>query len=243
MTVDPQLKARLKAWTWRDIWTSLDDDGRNPLFVEVADSGPEGAELLAEEFRLRTRLDERIALTGALGDASGSAGIAELRQSAKTTGKGTTELRRIALLSLAKRLHEEATIDLIEGLRDRMAWVREGAMEGLSAYGTSDAWEPMFALLPKWLRSYPKRDPTFPEGLYFLQMQADGERLVRLDNLLGEHRDLMAVHKVLDRICPPLGDYTEEDLPALLEQRQADARAKLAKGIGHPFLIGLADRP
>jgi hypothetical protein len=112
----------------------------------------------------------------------------------------------------------------VEALTDRVGFVGESAMEGLSAYGTADAWEPVFALLPQWLKSYPKRDGPFPEGLFYLQIQADIERLVRLDQLLNEHRGRMAVHAVLDRICPALGEYTQEDLPGLLKERQEAAR-------------------
>jgi hypothetical protein len=217
VTVDPELKARLKAWTSADIWAP-DGDLRYTL-VELADSGEEGAELLAEEFRTRTKLQERIALIGALGGASGPAGLAEIREAAKTTGPGTAELRSTALWSLASRLHGEATGDLVEALTDRVGSVGQSAMYGLSAYGTADAWEPVFALLPKWLKSYPKRDGPFPEGLFYLQIHADIEQLVRLDQLLNEHRELMAVHAVLDRICPVLGEYTQEDLPQLLRAR------------------------
>jgi hypothetical protein len=192
--------------------------------TEIADLGEEGAELLAEEFRKRTTLSERTALAAALGRSSGPAGITELRHAAKTTGRGTAELRRAALLSLAQRLHEDATSDLVEGLKDRVGRVGQAAMMGLSAYGTSDAWEPAFALLPQWLTSYPKREGPYPEGLYFLQIQADVDRLVRLDQLLHLHRDRMLVHHVLDRICPALGDYTPRYLPVLLKQRQAVAR-------------------
>lgn len=227
VAVDPQLIARLKVWTAAEIWDPNSDLWN--ILVEVSDSGEEGAELLAEEFRTRTKVQERIALVGALGRASGPAGIVEIRQAAKTTGPGTAELRRVALLSLAQRLHEEATSDLVEGLRDRVGFVGEAAMMGLSAYGTSDAWEPAFALLPKWLKSYPKREGPFPQGLFYLQIQADIERLVRLDELLNKYRDLMAVHAVLDRICPALGEYTPADLPGLLEQRQVAARRAVEK--------------
>lgn len=212
----------MKAWKSADIWAP-DSELRNTL-VEVADSGDEGAELLVEEFRTRTKMQERIALIGALGRASGPAGIAEIRQAAMTTGPGTAALRSIALWSLANRLHGDATSDLVKALTDRVGSVGESAMDGLSAYGTADAWEPVFALLPKWLKSYPKRDGPFPEGLFYLQIHADIEQLVRLDRLLNEHRDRMAVHAVLDRICPALGEYTEADLPGLLRQRQKAAR-------------------
>ena len=91
VTIDPQLKVRLKAWTWHDIWRWPRIDS-SPL-VEVAKCGEEGSELLVEEFRLRADLRERGSIAGALGITTGSAGIEELRQAAKTTGPGTSELR------------------------------------------------------------------------------------------------------------------------------------------------------
>jgi HEAT repeat protein len=241
MTVDPQLKLRLKAWTWHDIWAWPRVDP-SPL-VEVAECGEEGAELLAEEFQLRENLRERAAIAGALGIATGSAGIEELRQAVKTTGPGTSELRVSALVSLTRRIHEDATSDLVEALSDRVNYVREIAMDGLSAYGTSDAWEPAFSLLPKWLKKNPKpKLGPFPAGLWFLQIRADADRMVKLDQLLAGYRGRMdrLGNEAVDRLCPPLGDYMLVDLPELLKVRQSAARSRFIE-CGGREIFGLVE--
>ena len=174
------LRAKLDGWSWRD---SLD------LLREAAASGPGGGEALAEQPRRRTNWSERLYLAAILGDASGDAGIAELRECAHHTGPHTVDLRCASLVALTKRLGPEATPILQSALSDRNGIVRQYALTCLAAFGDPSAWEAAFAELRRKLQMARKtRDGKArePSAVYYLIRTGGPDEWQRLGTLLTE---------------------------------------------------------
>lgn len=170
--------ARLREWSWR---------GPTDLPREVARSGPGGAAALARELRNRTIWLERLLLAAALGDATGEAGIEELRVTARVTGPKSVDLRCASVLALAKRLHQAATPDLIASLADRDRSVRGYALVGLAAWGDSSARDAVMQELNHRLKRPSKRrghPPPEAVAVCYLVRVSNAEQLVDVASAL-----------------------------------------------------------
>ena len=136
MPKDQTLRAHLVKWRF------LDGCG---LLNRAAASGSTGAELLAEQLRSRRNGYDRDLIAAALGNATGDAGIDELRAATRTRGPQTRGLKHASLIALTKRLQEGATPDLIVALRDRDREVRQSAVTCLLMYGDDSAFDAVLA--------------------------------------------------------------------------------------------------
>jgi len=166
-------------WAWEE-WP------KNDYLEQVAASGPEGAVLLAEQVRERTKWP-RVLFIAALGDATGDAGIAELRKAAAETGPGTVDTRCAALLALTRRLHELATPHLLVGLSDRNRSVRDYPLLGLAAYGDFSAWDAVLSELANRIKRPSKIEQHAPSeavAVCYLIRMADDEALAPAIDLL-----------------------------------------------------------
>jgi hypothetical protein len=218
---DPtSLSDRLNQWTWR---------GPDDVLEEAARSGDNGAKLLAEQLRNRTRANqwlERINLVVALGNASGSYGVDELREATTAVGPQTTDLRCASLLALAKRWESKATPDLEFGLSDRSGAVRRYAMLGLAAFGTDTAWDPALGQLTRWLKRPSKVEGHPPEvvvAVCYLVRVANAERFQSLVESLVTFRHQMQLHveAALVEILPAVWNGS----PDAIEQVRIAARS------------------
>jgi hypothetical protein len=130
---DSDLRNELLAWRFpRDGYA---------LLTKAAENRTIGSELLAEQLRTRTNWVERPLLAVALGQASGSSGIEELRAAANATGPHTRDLKHAALTALARRLGSHATSDLVAALSDRDTHVRLTALQCLVICGDRTAYD------------------------------------------------------------------------------------------------------
>ena len=170
---------------------------RDRDLLREAASTPAGTALLAEQLKSRQSPYDRVTFAAFLGDGVGDAGIEDLRESSRTTGPGTTDLRCASLLALAKRLHSAATPDLHVALEDKNRTVREYAMLGLAAFGTDEAWETAFTVLAGWLKRPTKRKSNTPdevEAVCYLIRTGTLDGIRRVQALLGSFAGRLEPH-------------------------------------------------
>ena len=119
--------------------------------VEVAvERGDEGERALVEALSEVSGWRQVVVLA-ALGDARGRLGLPALVGVYPTLS--TRDGKCAALTALAKRGHSGATPHLLQGLRDRDAWVRDYAVFALAAVGDASAWDAVFERLAAMTRS------------------------------------------------------------------------------------------
>jgi HEAT repeat protein len=99
----------------------------------------------------------QVAVLAALGDASGPLGADALAEVYPKLS--SRDGKCAALIALAKRGQGEATPHLVQGLADRDGWVKDYALQALTAVGDASGWDAVFERLAALTRS--KRAATF----------------------------------------------------------------------------------
>jgi hypothetical protein len=199
------LQEAVSSWSLRDLFASR-------FLQDVARSGSEGTALLAEEIHRRSQPAERTYFARALGCGSGDADVEELRSATTETGPGTTELRCVSLVALAKRLGADATEDLAVALSDRAGAVRLDAMYCLAAVGHGSAYEAGWSQLVSWLKRPVQHEGELYAVVYLLRTSRL-DRVVELRDLLDDYESSINP-RVLLRIWPDVFStkvLTQED--------------------------------
>jgi hypothetical protein len=227
MTDLESLRSTISKWSWRDGAQAVE---------EIALSGPEATELLAQEMRRRTESSERLYLAAALGYGSGRAGVEELRTATKETGPHTMDLRCAALLALAKRIGSDATDDLALALSDKTGAVREYPMMCLAAVGNESARQAASAQLRSWLKRPGRHQRGEIDAVIYLLRSNVLDQVIELQDLLNECEPRMnsGVRDRLAQLWPEalIGvPITEDDLCRV----RANAWSWFLQGFGHLF--------
>ena len=141
----------------------------------------------------RARGFRRIEIAAELGDSQGDTGPEQLRRLIRESGPGTSDLRCVALLALAKRCRDDAHDDYVLAFHSKDAGTRDYAMLALSAYGRDGLWDEVADRLVKTLKNRKRRGSAPPSEvvvkIVYLVRHAANEsgRLARLAASLRQH--------------------------------------------------------
>ncbi|MEJ5869070.1 hypothetical protein WDV85_15105 [Pseudokineococcus sp. 5B2Z-1] len=155
------------------------------LVGRLVAAGEVGDRLLAEVLPL-ARPSLGVAVAAGLGDVRGPAGDAALREVLHVGGAGTSDLRTVATLSLAKRGGAAASADLVSAWGARDWGTRMSALHCLAAVGDDRAASSVHGWLARRLRARRAQAMAMPTdvvlGLAYLLRHAspDAPALVAL---------------------------------------------------------------
>jgi hypothetical protein len=169
---DEQVRMRLRSRTWSVVDSAI---------RAAVGMGHRGDVLLAERLA-EAPMAHRVHIAASLGDLRGASGDAALRRQLAVTGPGTQDLRCAVLLALAKRLDEDASDCLAEGLRSGIGAVRDYAAFGLAAVGDDRCWDDMVSWFVTRARSHQNaHESPVPIGFAYLGRHATSR--TRLESL------------------------------------------------------------
>jgi hypothetical protein len=185
---------------------------------------------------------DKVVIAAHLGDLMGAVGDDALRRAIRVSGPGTRDLRCASLLALAKRLGAEATPDLLAGLAESDAAVKDYAVIGLAGAGAGDegAWRQVFGYLRSVLRRKRRAHGQSEAGFalaYLAQHVADPTRRSELVAFVREHWDALDEADWFAQLWPdarpdgPDLDAVQSPDPSSI---QAWAREPLLRPLGVP---------
>jgi hypothetical protein len=180
MRDEQTLREEFKDWKWpRD----------HGLLANAVRSGPVGTEILAELMRSQANPNARTIVAGYLGEAKGDGGIPELREAIRATGAVSQDLKCAAIVALTKRLHNEATPDMVVALGDRNGAVRGYAMTCLAFQGDERGCDAVLAEVERRVKRGASAIRAFPIGdaIAYVVRVGSAEQRQRLAATMAPH--------------------------------------------------------
>jgi hypothetical protein len=205
---------------------------------------PHADELLAQMLdSSKDPIYEKVMLAAHLGDLEGAAGVEALERATEATGPGSRDLRCAALLALAKRCGDRATLRLRAALASRDGVVKDYAVLCLAGAGDDQAWDEVFDRLGPLLRR--KNRTSEPSDVemafaYLAQHAGNAERRHRLVAFIRAHWATIAEDAWFSRFWPeacPAGLRVDQVAAPSAAPIRAWARDSLFEPLGPPLVF------